>query len=262
MRNFLKKTAIIIIVSITNTAYSSTLLQSYNIHPSDLVNGKINVSSNPKSFTALFTLTRGIKPTTGGYEDVNAKVRVFVVSPTHFDPLIISDVKTITTSNFSGDYYYDGSIQCSLPSSYSDGKVYIEYSYEYSPGYFTSYSSSVNYFNTQITNWITDLDNSIRYNDYGCTIKWNSQLVTTNTVTFEVYQFGVLKGTIVSGTPNDGEQYMDWTTLATTGGNPYGGPIETGVGDPHWWYDVQLKIISDSNPNISSITPKFKMQYD
>lgn len=100
----------------------------------------------------------------------------------------------------------------------------------------------------QPTPWITQLDNSMRYDgaDWSCNIEWDVSKANTPTVTFEVYQNGVFKGVFASSTPNDGAERMDWTNYADITGHTYS--------------NIQLKIISDADPSLFYMTPKFDMQ--
>jgi hypothetical protein len=78
------------------------------------------------------------------------------------------------------------------------------------------------------------------------TITWNSSLVSTSTVTLQVYYDGALVQTIASGIPNNGSYSYP---LAQAGYHTIpGGAFMTGL---------RVKIIADNNPSISDLTPVF-----
>lgn len=93
-------------------------------------------------------------------------------------------------------------------------------------------------------------NNYINLSEYeqNVNITWNNNLVTTNTVTIQVWQHGQLKAVIGSNIPNNGS---------------YSYPIAQHLTDhDHYEREVQLRIISDSNPAISDYSRMFYMYID
>jgi hypothetical protein len=107
------------------------------------------------------------------------------------------------------------------------------------------------------TNWIT-LPNSGKYPGYShyfildysdpISITWNASLVSTSTVTLEVYQYGVFKQVIASGIPNTGSYNYPIMNAVGTGG--------------HSAYEIQVRIISDANTSISDFSSMFDIVSD
>jgi hypothetical protein len=107
------------------------------------------------------------------------------------------------------------------------------------------------------SNWITS-PNSGKYPNYShyfildysdpISITWNASLVSTPTVTLQVYQNGVFKQTIAVGVPNTGS---------------YSYPIMNAVGNgSHSAYEIQVKIISEANTLISDFSSMFDIVSD
>ncbi len=98
-------------------------------------------------------------------------------------------------------------------------------------------------------NWFTFVDSSMKYgSDWSAGITWNKDLVSTSTVSFEVYQNDVFKGVYAANVPNTGSAFLDFTNLITLTG--------------HTFYNVKLRIVSDNDPSISDFIGPFDMQID
>jgi len=107
------------------------------------------------------------------------------------------------------------------------------------------------------TNWLTS-PNSGKYPNYShyfildysdpINITWNASLVSTPTVTLQVYQNGVFKQTIAVGVPNTGS---------------FSYPIMNAVGNgAHSAYEIQVKIISDASSFVSDFSSMFDIVSD
>lgn len=83
--------------------------------------------------------------------------------------------------------------------------------------------------------------------DYDLEIKWNPNLVSTSTVSIEAFQYGQSKGIVAANIVNDGSVILNpWSFLNDDGGG---------------FNDVQIKIISDSNPSIADFSIPFYITY-
>lgn len=240
---------------------ASVTLSGLSVNPEYLVAGRLNVAnpSVPTNFKFQVMVSRPLAAGTS-YQDGTCEVTlVYMASPNSSgsNSVAVSAPIQISNSNYSGGYATLGNLPATLPANIKSGAVMIKLTYFdtnqnktltiYIPQQVVNiqYTPSIPNYN----NWITDYDDHIKYNsDWSSLIKWDAGLVNTSTVTFEVYQYGVRIAVIASNTPNDGEERIDWT--------PYAVMVAS------WYYDVQLKIISDANPSINGITPKFKMQID
>jgi hypothetical protein len=106
-------------------------------------------------------------------------------------------------------------------------------------------------------NWITS-PNSGKYPAYShyfilnydehIPVSWNASLVSTPTVTLEVYHAGVFKQVIASGIPNTGSYSYPF--------------MEIVGGGSHYANEIQVKIISDANPAISDFSVMFDIVAD
>jgi hypothetical protein len=107
------------------------------------------------------------------------------------------------------------------------------------------------------TNWIT-APNSGAYPGYShyyfldysdpVAITWNAGLVSTSTVTLQVFQNGNFVQTIAAGIPNSGS---------------YNYPVMNVVGGgAHQIHEIQIKIISDANPSITDFSSMFDIYVD
>lgn len=109
------------------------------------------------------------------------------------------------------------------------------------------------------TNWITS-PNSGKYPGYShyylydyydnITVTWNASLVSTSTVTLQVFQNGVFKQTIATGIPNNGSYAY-----------PLMGAADGGLGSSSI-FEVQVKIISDTDPSIFDFSSMFDIDID
>ncbi|MBB6239512.1 hypothetical protein HDC90_004165 [Pedobacter sp. AK013] len=101
-------------------------------------------------------------------------------------------------------------------------------------------------------NWINDVSPFAGYGDSDLhpEITWNSNLVSSSTVSIEIYQYGVSKGIIASNIPNNG---------SFIGSNNYRYYLQPST---HDYFYVQLKIISDDNPSINDMTKAFNFFWD
>ncbi|MDJ1503385.1 M57 family metalloprotease [Xanthocytophaga agilis] len=81
-------------------------------------------------------------------------------------------------------------------------------------------------------------------------ITWNNALVTTSTVTLQLYEKGALKGTLASNIPNTGYYHVNNTPLLPTNMTPAYTPL------------IQIKIISDANPAISDFSSTFYVGFN
>jgi hypothetical protein len=110
----------------------------------------------------------------------------------------------------------------------------------------------------QYDNWLTSPEGG-KYPGYGhlylidypntATITWNTSLVSTSTVTLQIYQFGTYVKTIASNIPNTGSYEYPLAQTDYTW-NAYHA------------YELQVKIISDDNPDIFDYTSMFDVQVD
>lgn len=80
-------------------------------------------------------------------------------------------------------------------------------------------------------------------------IKWNQNLVSTNTVTLTIYQNGQYVGALGSRIPNTGSFSSPLTNYLQGTGN-------------HSYHKVQIKITSDDNPSITDFTSMFFIMVD
>ncbi|OQP45269.1 hypothetical protein A4H97_32645 [Niastella yeongjuensis] len=107
------------------------------------------------------------------------------------------------------------------------------------------------------SNWLTS-PNSGKYPGYShyfildysdpINITWNASLVSTPTVTLQVFQNGVFKQTIGIGIPNTGS---------------YSYPIMNVVGNgAHSAYEIQVKIISDASSFVTDFSSMFDIVSD
>jgi hypothetical protein len=97
--------------------------------------------------------------------------------------------------------------------------------------------------------WLNDIPYFSGYNeDLPPPVTWNLGLVSTPTVSLELFQYGISKGVVAANIPNNGSYTIDYRSYLTTQG--------------HNWTNVQVKIISDSNPGISDISPLFYFYWD
>ncbi|MBO9202093.1 MULTISPECIES: M57 family metalloprotease [Niastella] len=107
------------------------------------------------------------------------------------------------------------------------------------------------------SNWLTS-PNSGKYPNYShyfildysdpINITWNASLVSTPTVTLQVYQNGVFKQTIGIGIPNTGSYSYPIMNAVGTGG--------------HSAYEIQVKIISDASSFVSDFSSMFDIVSD
>lgn len=98
--------------------------------------------------------------------------------------------------------------------------------------------------------WLTDINYFSGYNeDPMPAITWNAGLVSTSTVSLEIFQHGVSKGIIASHIPNNGSYVIDLRL-----------PILQPEG--HTWPDLQIRLIADDNPSISDMSPGFAFFWD
>jgi predicted Zn-dependent protease len=97
--------------------------------------------------------------------------------------------------------------------------------------------------------WLNDIPYFSGYNeDVPPPVTWNPGLVSTPTVSLEVFQYGISKGVVAANIPNNGSYTINYRSYLTTQG--------------HNWTNVQVKIISDSNPGVSDISPLFYFYWD
>lgn len=97
--------------------------------------------------------------------------------------------------------------------------------------------------------WLNDINYFAGYNDdLPPPVTWNTSLVSTSTVSLELFQYGVSKGIVAANIPNTGSYTINYTSYLTTSG--------------HNWTNIQVKIIADSNPAISDISPLFYFYWD
>ncbi|NQX43468.1 hypothetical protein HQN84_31755 [Pedobacter steynii] len=78
-------------------------------------------------------------------------------------------------------------------------------------------------------------------------IKWNSNLVPTETVSLQLYQYGQFKAVIANNIPNNGSYYFNGSSII-----PY-------QNSPRFIGQYQVKIVSDENPSITDKTSLFKL---
>lgn len=166
----------------------------------------------------------------------------------------------LTPSNFKYKITSSHSAAITATITFPNNTI-VNSTYPYSGNQSISYTITVNPAPVNpYDNWITYVDNSMKYDaDWGTDVMWNKNKVNTATVSFEVYQFGIKKATILSNTPNDGAEKLNWTSFVEIGWEN----AEHTIGySGHTFFGIQIKIISDANPSASYITPKFNMQID
>ena len=98
--------------------------------------------------------------------------------------------------------------------------------------------------------WLTDIPYFSGYNDTDLppAVTWHANLVATPTVSLELFQYGISLGIVAANIPNNGSHIINYRSYLTTQG--------------HNWTNIQVKIISDSNPAISDISPLFYFYWD
>ena len=72
-------------------------------------------------------------------------------------------------------------------------------------------------------------------------VYWNKNKISSSTVSFEVYQYGVLKGVVASNISNTGMANLNIIQYLQI--------------DGHTFRNVRLKLISDADPNVNEFTP-------
>ncbi|WP_207535033.1 M57 family metalloprotease [Desertivirga arenae] len=93
----------------------------------------------------------------------------------------------------------------------------------------------------------------LQLSDYGVnyTIHWNSDQITSSTVTLELYQFGQLKHVIsTNAQTNDGQFTFPITDYLTPDVNS------------HYLSEIQIKIINNNKPTEYDLTPLFYIYID
>lgn len=72
-------------------------------------------------------------------------------------------------------------------------------------------------------------------------VYWNKNKISSSTVSFEVYQYGVLKGVVASNISNSGMANLNIIQYLQI--------------DGHTFRNVRLKLISDADPSVNEFTP-------
>lgn len=247
------------IILITNAILFAFLFQSAKAQisfsgPTSVVSGSTvtftavgeNVDRYMGSISAYPTVSYSSPTTTG-------LINLTLLETNYFKP------SPITASNFK--YKLTNSSTGPITATIIFPNNTISYStYPYARNQSISYTITVNPVPVNpYDNWITWVDYSTKYDDadWSTLIRWDKNKVSTPTVSLEVYQFGLKKATIASNISNDGEETIDWTPFVERGWNS----THTSYSQS-FFLDIQIKIISDANPSISYIYPKFSMQTD
>lgn len=128
---------------------------------------------------------------------------------------------SIAANQYSSTISQNDANQKAINALYSQGQAYAN----------ANGTCSVDY-----SNWITYHEIPRYSNTLPLNVVWNKNLVSTPTVKFEIYQYGVFKAVIATGVPNTGDASIE-------GAIDY--LVEMGA-----FEKVKVKIISEADPSI------------
>ncbi|MNK23871.1 hypothetical protein D3C87_421710 [compost metagenome] len=247
-----------------------TYVSDFKINNNNLLSStKIALSTTGSSTSVKYnvTLTRAINPSGGPWSWYPTNMLIGLGTQVNGQFVWLDGSKEITNSSFGQynsilDKEYTANIDHSkLPAG---GKIYLvieNHPSNVPSSLWFKEAYHVKSFDYEIPppvvqppsydNWINDIGHFAIYNnDIPPAITWNKNLVNTNTVSLELYQYGVSRGFIGKNIPNTGSYTVDYSA------SQYG--LVGGFNK----YEIQIKIISDANPSISDMTKKFDYYQD
>ena len=267
MKKIILITTITLLFAFKNSFGGMTVamnLNSFDVNPK--TNGKIIVSSSSATtVTATIVLTRGYNALNNNSSDpVDFRYKIVYIK-NGVETQLVAETQ-LTHNHFSPNMgVLSKDVSVVIPAGLVGGVVTIKhrnYVWSTTSGASKWYPFDRPYFvetgfqtilpaipPSPYANWISDASvPTIVYDDLKFDLKWNKDLVTSSTVSIEVYQHGVKKEIIASNIPNTGIASIYIFNNIYAGSSHY--------------YGIQLKLISDENPSIFDYSVEKIIQVD